>query len=159
MALDGEIETLGPEYLNRPAEAEALARSAIAKHPHPAIVMRVARTLVPNAAGATEARVREVRSLIPATPDALHVFGMYLWSLANDKRAPVTPDVVRRLLGEALPALDAALKLKPDHLEALLYKSVVLRQQAGLESNAARAKALIAEADRLQAQAEKLRKR
>jgi hypothetical protein len=52
------------------------------------------------------------------------------------------------------------LKLKPDYFEALVYKSLLLRLQAArVEQDPARAKALVAEADRLRQRAEALRKK
>ena len=64
----------------------------------------------------------------------------------------------RELLGEATGSLDAALKMRPDYMEAIVYKSLVLRLQAErVEQDAARIKSLQAEANRLAEQAKKLR--
>jgi hypothetical protein len=52
------------------------------------------------------------------------------------------------------------LKLKPDYLDAIVFKSLVLRLEATrYGKDPARAKALMAEADRLRDRAMELRKR
>jgi len=53
--------------------------------------------------------------------------------------------------------IDRALQLKPEYLEALTYKNLLLRLQANLESDPEAQKALIAEADQLRDEAIKLK--
>jgi hypothetical protein len=63
------------------------------------------------------------------------------------------------LLSEARALLDEALKKNPAYWEAVVYKSLVVRGQAKYETDPALAKTLIAEADRLRAQADAMRKK
>ena len=63
----------------------------------------------------------------------------------------------RKLLNEASALLDEALKLRPNYMEAMVYKGVVLKQLAARERDPKRAAALRAEADRFAEQAKKLR--
>ena len=49
--------------------------------------------------------------------------------------------------------MDKAIKLKPDYIEALTYKDLLLRVQANLEKNPARQQALLKEADQYRDQA------
>ena len=102
----------------------------------------------------------------PPPPPPLDAFaetryrkGVELWDkVYRDGALP--PAEGRKLVAEAVAALDEALKVKPDYLEAIVYKSVVLRLQAEkFETDPARRKALIAEADRLRARAVELQKR
>jgi hypothetical protein len=67
------------------------------------------------------------------------------------------PADAKRVLAEALTLLDEALAKKPTYFEALVYKSLVLRSQARVESNPTEAKRLAAEADRLRAAAQAMR--
>ena len=85
--------------------------------------------------------------------------GVDLWDkVYRDAKLPAAEG--RKLAAEALVALDEALKAKPDYMEAVVYKSLVLRLQAEkFEADPAKRKALIAEADRLRAQAIELQKR
>ena len=58
--------------------------------------------------------------------------------------------------GEA--AVDKALKLKADYVEAIVYKGLLLRLQATLEKEPAKQQALIKEAEVLSAKAADIRK-
>ena len=51
-----------------------------------------------------------------------------------------------------------ALQIKPDYMEALVYKNLLLRLSANLEKDPARQKALLSEADQLRDKATALRK-
>jgi tetratricopeptide (TPR) repeat protein len=94
----------------------------------------------------------------PDSAEAMQRLGVELWDLVNrDAQMPAAD--ARARLAQANAAFDQALKLKPDYLEALVFKSLVLRLQATrYEKDAARAKALMAEADRLRDRAMELRK-
>lgn len=159
-AIDGLIGTLDADKLNRPAEAEALALAAIKKYPEPMLTMRVLRTLLPNATVATSPEaLRRTRTIVPATPESRHVYAMYLWDLAY-RTKDLPRESTRLLLAEAITVLDAALKQKPEFIEALAYKSVVLTLQADrVEQDPARIKAIRAEVARLQEQVKKLQAR
>ena len=156
-ALDAQIRLLAADALNRPADAVALVRSSIAKYPEQRMLVgRLVQTLIPVPAAVTDAALRDLRAATPADPQAKQVVGTYLWDMVN--RSKTLPrEASARLLAEAVIALDGALKTKPDYMEAIVYKSIVLRLQADrVEQDPARAKALIAEADRLAALAKKL---
>jgi len=60
---------------------------------------------------------------------------------------------------KGLGAIDTAIKLKPDYVEAIVYKNLLLRSQALLEKDPAKQQALIKQADTLRDQAEEIRKR
>jgi len=95
----------------------------------------------------------------PDSIEAVHRYGVELWDLVNrDAQMPAAD--ARARLAQAKVAFDQVLKLKPDHLEALVFKSLVLRLEATrYEKDPARAKALTAEADRLRDRATELRKK
>jgi hypothetical protein len=91
--------------------------------------------------------------------EAVQRFGVELWDLVNrDAQMPAAD--ARARLAQAKVAFDQVLKLKPDYLDAIVFKSLVLRLEATrYEKDPARAKVLMAEADRLRDRAMELRKR
>jgi tetratricopeptide (TPR) repeat protein len=157
-ALRERIDLLGPDRLNRPAEAETLARSALAKYPdQPMLLFSLASLLLPAGKPPTDAAVRSLREAAPATPEAQFALGTYLWEMVS-KNKNLPRASAAKLLGDATASLDAALKMRPNYMEAIVYKSIVLRLQAErVEQDPARIKALQAEADRLAEQAKQLR--
>ena len=158
MALSGLLQTLSPSNLNRPAEAAAIARSAVKAHPaSPGLAMQLLETIVPTPRAADAATLRAAREALPATPEARFGLGVHLFNLDHEHRKTQPRDSTRLLLTEAAAAFDAALKLRPQYIDALQYKAVVLKAQATrLETDPARIKALDAEFDRLLALVKKL---
>ncbi len=64
----------------------------------------------------------------------------------------------RSLIAQGLAAADRAIALDPQYAEALVYKNILLRHQAMIETNRALQDRLIAEADALRTQAMELMK-
>ena len=66
-----------------------------------------------------------------------------------------TLDAATRLasIKEGIAAEDRALALKPEYLEAMTYKNILLRMQANLETDQAKRDKLIKEADELKSRA------
>ena len=60
-------------------------------------------------------------------------------------------------LAAGVEAVDQAIALRPDYFEALVYKGLLLHQQARFETDPASRRTLVDEADRLQRQAIELR--
>jgi len=60
---------------------------------------------------------------------------------------------------KGIEQVDKALQLKPDYMEALTYKNLLLRLQANLEKDQAKQSALLKEADKLRDQAMELQKK
>ena len=156
-ALGARIDLLGADRLKRPAEAETLARSAIAKYPDQTRpLISLARLLLPVGTAPTDAAVRSLREAAPATAEAQHAVGTYLWDIVSKNKDLPRP-VAAKLLNDATASFDTALKMRPNYMEAILYKSLVLRLQAQrVEQDPSRIKSLQAEADRLAEQAKKL---
>ena len=93
----------------------------------------------------------------PRNPEAFYTIATYYWDEAyrdtrvkeNDKKAYVQ---------KGIEAVDHSLQIKPDYLEALVYKNLLLRLQANLEKDSAKQQALIKQADVLRDKANELRK-
>jgi tetratricopeptide (TPR) repeat protein len=141
-------------------KAAAIYGRFVASHPAypPPHYLRLRARLQAGRRDDLEAALKAARGAIPATADARQMMLVYLWDVATRTTGVAAADS-RTLLLEAVQAADAALKLRPDYVETLVYKSLVLRSLAPLEADAARAKALLAEADRLRERAEAVRKK
>ncbi|MBI4484745.1 MAG: hypothetical protein HY655_01930 [Acidobacteria bacterium] len=57
-----------------------------------------------------------------------------------------------------IQAIDKSISLNPKYMEALVYKNLLLRVQATIETNPARQQQLLKEAEQLSNQAEDIRK-
>jgi hypothetical protein len=68
-------------------------------------------------------------------------------------------DEKREQVVRGLAAVEKALSIKKDYMDALVYKGLLLRLQANLEKDPAKQQALIKEAEALQGQAEEVRKK
>jgi tetratricopeptide (TPR) repeat protein len=153
------IALLGPDGLNRPAEAEALARAVIKQYPADRTAHFILLDMLLDAGKYDEVddALRTVHESIPAFPEEYRfLMGSELTTLVELK--PKLPVVeARKLLAEAIVLIDERLKIKPDDWDALNRKSQALRVQAiRVEQNADRTKALLAEADRLKTQSDAL---
>jgi protein TonB len=94
--------------------------------------------------------------LEPSNPEGPYTLATYYWDKAyRDQSLDVATK--RELVAKGLEQADRALQLKPDYLEALTYKNLLLRLQATTETDPDTQKALIAEADKLRDQALKLK--
>lgn len=90
-------------------------------------------------------------------PEAFHQMSVWYWEKV-DKDYTLSREKKLEYLNAGLEAEEQALALNPDYLEAVVYKGLLLRQQALLETNRARQAALIREADQLQQRAMALQK-
>ncbi len=96
--------------------------------------------------------------LEPNNPEAFYTISTYYWDKAyRDFRLkdPEKKDFVTK----GIEAVDKALALKSDYMEALTYKNLLLRLQANLEKDPAKQQALIKEADKLRDLAIELKKK
>ena len=93
----------------------------------------------------------------PNNPEAFYTMATYYWDKAyRDFRLPEAEKI--KYVQSGVDAVDKAISLKGDYMEALVYKNLLLRLQANLEKNPARQQALLKEADTFRNRAEELRK-
>ena len=97
-------------------------------------------------------------ALEPNNPEAYYMISTYYWDNAQRNVALREPEKMENV-EKGLKAVERALQIRPDYLEALVYKGLLLRTEALLEKNPARQQALIKEATQLQSQAEELKKK
>jgi tetratricopeptide (TPR) repeat protein len=95
--------------------------------------------------------------LDPNNPQGYHLIGSYYQdSVAKDFR--LTPAEKADRIAKGIAAEDKALTLNANYIEALVYKNILLRQQALLEKDPAKQKELINQADQLRNKAMQLQK-
>jgi tetratricopeptide (TPR) repeat protein len=94
----------------------------------------------------------------PSNPEAYFTISTYYWDNAN-KNYRLNDAQKRENVQKGLGAVNRALELKPDYMEALVYKGLLLRIQANLEKDPAKQQALLKEAVALHDKAEELRKK
>jgi tetratricopeptide (TPR) repeat protein len=96
--------------------------------------------------------------LEPNNPEAYFTISTYYWDNAQRnvqlRRAEKLENVTK-----GLEAVNKAIEIRPDYMEALTYKGLLLRTEANLETDPAKQQALLKEAVQLQNEAEELRKK
>ena len=97
-------------------------------------------------------------ALEPNNPEAFYTIANYYWDKAyRDFR--LKEQDKKDLVAKGLVAVDKALGLKADYMEALTYKGLLLRMQANFEKDPARQQALIKEAVKLADEALAIKKK
>jgi tetratricopeptide (TPR) repeat protein len=93
----------------------------------------------------------------PNNPEAFYTISVYYWEKAY-RDFKLTEKEKKAFVDKGEAAVDKALKLKPDYVEAIVYKGLLLRLQANLEKDPGKQQSLIKEAEALSAKAADLRK-
>jgi tetratricopeptide (TPR) repeat protein len=93
----------------------------------------------------------------PNNPEAFYTIATYYWDEAY-RDFKLKEAEKRAYVGKGVEAVDHALQIKPDYMEALVYKNLLLRLQANLEKDPAKQQQLIKDADKLRDKAQELRK-
>jgi tetratricopeptide (TPR) repeat protein len=94
----------------------------------------------------------------PNNPEAYQTLAAYYWEKAyKDFTVPAADKV--KYIQEGHKAVDKALELKGDYVEALSFKNLLLRAQALIEKSPAVQQQLLREADKFKNQAEETQKK
>ena len=93
----------------------------------------------------------------PNNPEGFYTVATQYWDQAY-RGVGVKEADKRAYVQKGLTAIDHAIELKADYVEALVYKNLLLRSQALLEKDPAKQQALIKQADSLRDKAEAIRK-
>lgn len=105
----------------------------------------------------TIAAVNDRTKVEPNNPEAYQTLATYYWDKAyRDFRLNESQKMQYVL--EGLKAVDKAIEIKSDYMEAVAYKNLLLRLQANLEKDPKKQQQLLREADLLRDRAEQLRK-
>ena len=93
----------------------------------------------------------------PNNPEAFQTIAAYYWDETRGD-ASLNDTQKKAFVEKGLEAVDRALQIKADYVEALTFKGLLLRLQANLEKDPAKQQALIKEAVALSDKANDLRK-
>ncbi|HKT82049.1 MAG TPA: tetratricopeptide repeat protein [Vicinamibacterales bacterium] len=94
----------------------------------------------------------------PTNPEAFHTIASYYWD--ETRGDPKLKDAEKLdFVKKGLAASDKAIQLKPDYVDAIVFKGLLLRQQALLEKDPAKQTALVNEAKALSEKANDIRKK
>ena len=152
---------LGKIYEDAGAYEEAekvLLRAKEAKPNDPAVYMTLAGYY--NRQGQfdkTIAALEERAAKEPKNPEAFYTISTYYWDeVYRDFRLKDAQK--REFIQKGVDAVDRALQIKPDYMEALVYKNLLLRLEANMEKDPGRQQTLIKQADQLRDKAQDLRK-
>ena len=104
------------------------------------------------------AAVQQRAELEPNNPEAHYAVATYFWDEAY-RNTRLTEPQKRDYVKNGLTAVDRAISLNPDYVEALTYRGLLLRVEAAMEKDAARQKQLLSEATQLQEKAVGLKKK
>jgi len=155
IAIRSVADLYGPYGLNRPAEREAFVRDARRRYPsEPRAHSELVTLLLETGRNAdAEAAVIEASRAVPSAGRI--ELADSLWAIAGNTS---NTSASEKLAREAHALLDALLKTQPENIEALRSKGYKLRDEAKRVPEA-RAKALLAEATRLDQRIEAVRER
>jgi tetratricopeptide (TPR) repeat protein len=93
----------------------------------------------------------------PNNPEGYYTIATYYWDKTFRDKTLKDPEK-REYIAQGLEATDKAIKIKPDYLEAIVYKGLLLRLQATIEKDRKQQEALLKEADSLRDRAKTLQK-
>lgn len=100
-----------------------------------------------------------LRKKVQEQPNAVNYHALATLYLQQARTTTdMTAEDKSKVVADGLAAADAALSSNPDYVEALIYKNLLLRVQAQLETNPDDRVRIVAEADRLRSRAMALRK-
>jgi tetratricopeptide (TPR) repeat protein len=102
--------------------------------------------------------VSQRAELEPNNPEAHQAIATYYWD-EGYRNTRLNENQKRDYAEKGLEAVERALKLNPDYVDAVAYKGLLLRNQAAIEKDAARQKQLLSEATQLQERAAALKKK
>ena len=140
-------------------EAEAtLQRARLAEPKHIGVVQALAALY--NRQGNFDRAIEMLESaeqLDPTDPAAPQLVATFYWEKAY-KDHKLLPAEQHQYVMNGIAATDRALALKPDYVNALTYKNLLLRMRANLETDPVLKQQLLAEADTLRNRAIELNK-
>ena len=93
----------------------------------------------------------------PNNPEAFYTLATYYWDEAYRDIKLKDPEK-KEYVQSGIDAVDQALKIRADYVEAMVYKNLLLRLQANIEKDPAKQQALIKQADQLRDKAQEIRK-
>ena len=140
-------------------EAEKVLLLAKTTHPDSGVYMTLAAFY--NREGQfdkTMQALNERAEKEPNNPEAFYTMATFYWDEAY-RDFKLKDAEKREFVQKGMQAVEHALQIKPDYIDALVYKGLLLRLQANLEPNHDKAMEEVKEAEKLSQQANELRKK
>ena len=118
-----------------------------------ALVARTSTLAMQDPVASLNRQIRSCRQWLPA---GWYIAGYY-WDETRGDSA-LTDQQKRDYINKGLDAVNKALSIKPDYVEAITFKGLLLRLEANVEKDPAKQQALLKEATELSDKANDLRK-
>jgi len=137
---------------------DILVKAKQAKPSDPAVYKTLAGYY--NRQGQFEKTIKELEDAAasdPKSPEARYTIAVFYWDAAF-RDARLSENQKKEYVQKGLGEVEKALEMKPDYIDAIVYKGLLLRLQANLEKDAGKQQALIKEATGLSEKANTLRK-
>ena len=138
---------------------DILLKAKEAKPTDPAVYMTLAGYY--NRQGQFDKTIKQLEERAerdPKNPEAHYTIATFYWDEAF-RDARLKEAEKKDYIDKGLVEVDKALQIKPDYIEALVYKGLLLRLKANTLKDSAQQQALIKEATQLRDKAEELRKK
>jgi len=104
------------------------------------------------------AAVQQRAELEPNNPEAHYSIASYYWDEAY-RNTRLSEAQKRDYIQKGMEEVEKALQIKPDYVEAIVYKGLLLRLQAGMEKDPKKQQELLKEATQLQEKAAEMKKK
>ena len=134
---------LGPLRGGRGAAAQGARRQA----ERPGGLDAAGRLLQPGRHSTRPSRCRERATREPNNPEAFYTIATFYENSAR-KDFRLTPTDKKRYAADGIEAVDKAIELNPDYMEAVTYGHLLLLQPASWKRTPQKQKALLKEADK-----------
>jgi tetratricopeptide (TPR) repeat protein len=137
---------------------DILVKAKQAKPGDPAVYKTLAGYY--NRQGQFEKTIKELQDAAtsdPKNPEARYTIAVFYWDAAF-RDTHLTENQKKDYVQSGLAEVEKALEMKPDYVDAIVYKGLLLRLQANLEKDVNKQQALIKEATQLSDKATALRK-
>jgi tetratricopeptide (TPR) repeat protein len=143
-------------YLNAERITDAIQyfREWLETHPADVEAVRSIATLYAKQGDFNESLnwYQKITLLQPRDPEAFYVFGVVCYEKVA-KNPPADMNERLQIIDRGKKALQQATQLRQDYFEAMVYLSLLYRQQAPIETDPVKQQQLVAEADRVRNEA------
>jgi protein TonB len=103
------------------------------------------------------ATLEDMAAATPSTPQVYQIIATFYWEKAS--KDPSLNDAQKRAyIDSGIDAADRALAVQDNYVDAMVYKNILLRQKAMMETDAGSRQALLTQADALRSRAIELQK-